>query len=72
MLAQRLILKMVEQRAAGAQMEVPAGFIDAFRQTLVSADEDQALLAQVLSLPAEGYLGDQMEEVDVEGVHADS
>ncbi|EGV52280.1 aminopeptidase N [endosymbiont of Riftia pachyptila (vent Ph05)] len=70
LLAQRLILKMVEQRAAGAQMEVPAGFIDAFRQTLVSADEDQALLAQVLSLPAEGYLGDQMEEVDVEGVHA--
>ena len=64
-LAQRILLKMVSEPGA----EVPAGFIDAFRQALTAPVDDQALLAEVLTLPSESYLGDQMEQVDVDGIH---
>ncbi len=64
-LAQRLLLAMVEDEA----MSVPDAFIDAFRRALTDADADQALLAEVLTLPSESYLGDQMDVVDVDGIH---
>ncbi len=65
-LAQRLILRLVAEPGG----EVPAGFLDSFRRALTDATAGPALLAEVLTLPAEGYLGDQMTEVDVDGIHA--
>ncbi|MFE8033902.1 aminopeptidase N [Thiohalocapsa marina] len=72
-LAQRLLLRMVEEEA----LSVPDSFVEAFRQALkeapvdASADTqaDPALLAEVLTLPSEGYLADQMDCVDVDGIH---
>ncbi|WP_428622559.1 aminopeptidase N [Sedimenticola sp.] len=64
-LAQRILL----QRVADPECPVPSGFINAFLQALTDDSTDPALLAEVLTLPAEGYLGDQMEVVDVEGIH---
>ena len=64
-LAQRLLLRLV----AEPQAQVPDGFLAAFRGALTDAAADPALLAEVLSLPGEGYLGDQMAQVDVDGIH---
>jgi len=64
-LAQRLLLRLVAEPEGG----VPAGFLAAFRQALTNAVAEPALLAEVLSLPSEAYLGDQMEPVDVDGIH---
>ncbi|MCW8943931.1 MAG: aminopeptidase N [Sedimenticola sp.] len=64
-LAQRILLARVELPEA----EVPAGFIAAFENALTDSGSDKALLCEVLTLPSEGYLGDQMKEVDVEGIH---
>ena len=64
-LAQRLLLAMVEDEA----VSVPDSFIDAFRRALTDRQADQALLAEVLTLPSESYLGDQMTIVDVDGIH---
>ncbi len=64
-LAQRILLQLV----ADPDSDVPAGFVQAFRQALQDSGSDPALLAEVLTLPAESYLGDQMAEVDVEGIH---
>jgi aminopeptidase N len=64
-LAQRILLK----RVATPDAEIPAGFVEAFRKALTDRESDQALLAEVLTLPSESYLGDQMKEVDVEGIH---
>jgi aminopeptidase N len=64
-LAQRLLLTMVED----ASVAVPDGFIDAFRRALTDTDAEQALLAEVLTLPSESYLGDQMDSVDVDAIH---
>jgi aminopeptidase N len=68
-LAQRLLFRMV----AKPETPVPSGFLAAFRRALRAGaalpPAEPALLAEVLSLPSEGYLGDQMGQVDVEGIH---
>ncbi|MCP3668206.1 MAG: aminopeptidase N [Gammaproteobacteria bacterium] len=69
-LAQRLILNMVDEREKGQKMTVPTGFVAAVAQILNDKECDKALLAELLTLPSESYLGDQMETVDVEGIHA--
>jgi len=65
LLAQRVILRRVDDPAA----PLPAGFISAFRQALTDARADRALLAEVLTLPSESYLADQMAQVDVDRIH---
>jgi aminopeptidase N len=65
LLAQRVILRRVADPAA----PLPAGFVGAFRQALTDPRADRALLAEVLALPGESYLADQMPVVDVDGIH---
>ncbi|BAO45353.1 aminopeptidase N [Thiolapillus brandeum] len=67
-LAQRVLLKLVEQAPEGADML--AEFTHAFHRALDAAHSDPALLSEVLSLPSESLLGERMEVVDVEGIHA--
>jgi len=69
-LASRLLLGLVADRAAGRDMVVPKGFIDAIGATLARASEDPAFAALALTLPSENYLGQLMEEIDVDGIHA--
>ncbi len=64
-LAQRLLLAMVDE----AGKPVPDSFIDAFARALADEAADPALIAEVLTLPSESYLGDQMAVVDVDGIH---
>lgn len=68
-LAIRAILTLVEDRRQGRSWTLPDSFSAAFVRALTSA-ADPALLAQVLTLPSENYLAEQMEIVDVDGVHA--
>jgi aminopeptidase N len=68
-LAMRLILALVEDRQQGRTWTLPESFSAAFGQALTSG-ADPALLAQVLSLPGETWLAEQMTVVDVEGIHA--
>ncbi|HET6522350.1 MAG TPA: aminopeptidase N, partial [Geminicoccaceae bacterium] len=70
-LAIKLILKLVEDRRAGRPLALDAGFADAFAATLDHRrDRDPAFVAQALALPSEPYLGQQMEVIDVDGIHA--
>lgn len=79
-LAERLLLALV----ADPDLPVPPGFIAAFESALNSAldgaqkgdqqgaaaeDGAAGLLAEVLTLPGESYLADQMRVVDVDGIH---
>ncbi len=64
-LAVRLLLAMVDD----PDKLVPAAFIAAFRRALLDTEADRALIAEVLALPSESYLGDQMTLVDVDGIH---
>ena len=64
-LARRELLAMV----ADAGRAPSQALIDAFAAALERSHADPALAAEVLSLPGEAYLGDQMERVDVDGIH---
>ena len=67
--AQALVQRVLLRRIADSTGALPDGFVDAFRRALTDPDADKALLAEVLTLPSESYLGDQMEQVDVDGIH---
>jgi len=64
-LMQRILLGLV----ASPCKAVPPSFFAAFRDTLLDARGEPALRAEVLTLPGESYLADQMAVVDVDGIH---
>ncbi len=64
-LHQQLLLEKITDPAA----TLPTAYIDAIRKVLLESD-DLALATELLTLPSESYLGDQMEIVDVDAIHA--
>ncbi len=48
---------------------MPQEYTQAFAQVLDDTESDKALLAEILTLPTESYLGDQMDVVDVDAIH---
>jgi aminopeptidase N len=69
LLAQREILANVERRRAGAALEIGERLVRAFRALLGDRASDPALIAEALTLPDEEYLAQQMEVIDVDGIH---
>jgi aminopeptidase N len=69
-LAVREILANVERLAVGEATRLATATVDAFRALLEDSAADPALLAEMLILPWEQYLGEQMPVIDVDGIHA--
>ena len=68
---QRLALGLILDAVAGrADPARETAFLEALETFLETAAEDPAYAAEVLTLPGETYIGEQMEIIDVEGVHA--
>jgi aminopeptidase N len=67
--AQRISQKILLSIVNDPQYAVPQGYVNAFAKVLTDTDSDKALLAEILSLPEESYLGDQMEVIDVDSIH---
>ena len=65
-----MLLGMVEAVQNGGAPEADTAFIDALAHSLADDGQDKAFRAQVLALPSEDYLGDQMDVVDVDAIHA--
>ncbi len=68
--ALKLMLGLIAARRQGAPLALDDGLVQAFRATLADPRLDSAFVAQALTLPSETYLGEQLAEIDVEGVHA--
>jgi len=68
--AQTLAQRVILARVGAPETPLPEGFVAAFRKALTDPAADRALIAEVLTLPAESYLGDQLPQVDVDGIHA--
>jgi aminopeptidase N len=68
--ALQLMLRLVGQHRAGRALTLDEGLAEAFAATLADQRLEPAFVAQALSLPSEGYVGQQMAEIDVDGVHA--
>jgi len=67
--AQGLLQDILIDHVLNGVASVSSSIIDAFRHMLCDPSIDRALLSEIISLPTESYLGDQMEEVDVDGIH---
>ena len=65
----RLMLAMVEDRLAGADLDLPDAFALAMRALLLDDTIDPAFAAEALALPSESNLADRMEVIAVEAIH---
>ena len=68
-LALDILLHGIADRGAGAGLDVPSAFVDAFSRVLADATRDPAFTAEALSLPSEAYVGEQMQTVDPDAIH---
>jgi len=64
------LLDLVACDQAGREMRVPSGLIEAFAAVVRDEQAEPALSAEVLGLPALSYLGDFMDTVDIDRLHA--
>ncbi|MBI3561074.1 MAG: aminopeptidase N [Gammaproteobacteria bacterium] len=68
LLAQQELLRQIAAYQRAEPMPEPVTLTDALRQVLRDQSIDKMLLSQILTLPAEGYLADQMPVVDVDAI----
>jgi len=68
-LAADLMLEGVASIRGGGEQRVPESFVAAFGRVLADAQTDPAFAAEALSLPSEGFLAEQMQEVDPDAIH---
>jgi aminopeptidase N len=68
-LAANLMLDSIAAVKAGGEPRVPESFVAAFGRVLADADADPAFAAEALMLPSEGFLAEQMSEVDPDAIH---
>ena len=69
-LAKRIILARAGELRAGKPMTVPADYLEALGRAISDGGRDPAFAAEVLQLPSEGYLAEQMEVADPDAIHA--
>ncbi|HEY6720197.1 MAG TPA: aminopeptidase N, partial [Burkholderiales bacterium] len=71
---QRLALGILLRGIAAAQgrrdFELPRAFADAVARVVVDASRDPAFAAEMLALPSENYIAEQMPVVDPDAIHA--
>ncbi|MCS6766062.1 MAG: aminopeptidase N [Candidatus Protistobacter heckmanni] len=69
-LATARILKLVDAVRKGAPLSLDQGFIDAWKDVLADDTLDPSFRQLAITLPAEGYLAEQVDEVDPQAIHA--
>ncbi|NOZ11785.1 MAG: aminopeptidase N [Gammaproteobacteria bacterium] len=68
-LALNQILRGIAPLAEGLEHNFDTEFIAALGKTLDHGQLDLALIAETLSLPSETYVGEQMDTINVDGIH---
>ncbi len=69
-MAENAILEQCRLFSQSMEMTLDSSLVRAFRGILSDREADPALLAEAMILPDEDYLAEQMEVVDVDGIHA--
>ena len=68
-MAENAILDQCQILSSGGAMKVDQTLVKAFRGILSDKHADPALISEAMTLPDEDYLADQMDVVDVDGIH---
>lgn len=64
-----LIMNLIKNFQQGKKLHLPDEFVDGYIYALRTI-EDKLFLAEILTLPSEKYLAEQMDVVDVDAIHA--
>jgi aminopeptidase N len=67
--ALNILLQMIKDFRAHKPLHVPAQYIAALQHLLLAMQHDKWLLAEMLTLPTEKYIAEQMDVVDVDAIH---
>lgn len=65
-----IIQDNIRAHQAGEALAIDEMLIDALRALLTDAELDKAMLARMLMMPSEAYLGELAEPVDIDAIHA--
>jgi aminopeptidase N len=68
-LAMKLLLQGVTDHRAGRTVQFPDYLAQAYGRVLADAEKDAAFAAEVLALPAEVVIAEQLDEIDPAAVH---
>ena len=68
-LAVDVLLELVGDIQDGKKPVVDTRLIDAYGQVLADTSLDKAMVAEILSLPSETWLAEQMDVIDVDAIH---
>jgi aminopeptidase N len=63
------LLSLVRDHQSSKRFILPQDFIASFRHILSTQQEDKMLLVEMLMLPSEKYLAEQMQVIDPEAIH---
>ncbi len=69
-LSVQVLQELIGQHQAGQPLQLDQRLIDALRTVLMDETLDQAMVAEMLSLPSEAYLTEISEVADVDAIHA--
>jgi len=69
-LALNLLLQGIGEFRAGRAPRFPDTFTKAFARVLADAPNDPAFAAEALGPPSEGYIAEQMDEIDPDAIHS--
>jgi aminopeptidase N len=69
-LAAEVMLRGIADVRAGRGFTAPESFVEAFGSVLAESRRDPAFAAEALTLPSEGFIGEQMDVVDPDAIHA--
>ncbi|MWV18161.1 aminopeptidase N [Pseudomonas sp. L-22-4S-12] len=69
-LSVQVLQELIGQHQRGEALVLDQRLVTALRSVLENASLDQAMVAEMLSLPGEGYLTEISEVADVEAIHA--
>lgn len=65
----KLILELINDYRANKPLILPADYTAIFQHLLQTMQDDKLLLVEMLMLPSEKYLAEQMIVIDVEAIH---
>ncbi|MBX2858466.1 MAG: aminopeptidase N [Cellvibrionaceae bacterium] len=65
----RVIDSVMQQMGTTPSPEVPAVFLEVLSSLLESTSQDPAMVALMLSLPSEQFIGEQKSLIDVDAIH---
>jgi aminopeptidase N len=68
--ATELLLGLVQSYRGGQTLTLDPDLVAQMERALAGGESDPAFAAEAMALPSEAFLGDQMDVVDVEAIHA--